>query len=135
MSSCTWCPARLNILLRAHATLTCSCSPSEVLFLGIGVMSSKAGAITVLLGFLSATSLLLKASTPRSGSWLYIKWIASTKFKSCLLQSEWALSSASQYFSGSLLCHMEHLYGFENLFACLFQVVLHEKSCRFCHSL
>ena len=123
LSYCSWCTARLNIILHAHATV------NLYLFSIRRVVSGKSsnghqgwwnhGPAGLFVSYISASEGL------HSKEWLLAlhreKQFASTKFKASLLQSEWALSSASQYFSWSLLrdlppCNSSHVFALRIMF-------------------
>lgn len=142
LSSCSWCTARLNIIWHAHATA------SLYLFSVGSIVSGKSSsrhqdwwrhdATRLFVSYLSATSLLLKASTPKSDSWVYREVSGLHPQHSNLT---FKVSSPCPVLHSTFLgpcwatCKISVALRSENLFVCLFQVVLHGKSWRQCHSL
>lgn len=140
LSSWSWCTAKLNIISHARATVSLS------LFSIRSVVSGKSGSghqdwwnrcpTRLFVSYISAS----KASTSRSDSWLCIersglhpqssKLAFSKVSRPCLVLHSTFLGP----FWATCNISMALRYK-ENLFVCLFQVVLHGKSCRLCHSL
>lgn len=103
------------------------------MFLGNLVVDTKIGGIMVLLGFLSATSLLLKASTPRIDSWFYIEKSGlhpqSSKLAFSKVSGPCAVLHSTFLGPFWATCNITMALRYKkNFFVCLFQVVLHGKT-------
>lgn len=140
LSSCSWYTASLNIVLCAHATVKLSLFSIRSVVSGTSSCRHQDrwnhSPSRLFVSYISASEGL------HSKEWLLAlhreKWFASTSSKLAFSKVSGPHPALHSTFLGPFwaTCNISMAWRYKkNLFVCLFQVVLHGKSCRLCHSL